>query len=132
MGLPGTSSGAVRWGNLEKRNEAEKNRACGRIYPYGRNGLPPKPAATALVPSWECDEYPFASTLEGAGSWAWDFSVMWVPATQNNAAGQALKRYYFMDRILYGGTNRAALRPAEDPDLPVRPWDQFYVEIARY
>jgi hypothetical protein len=55
----------------------------------------------------ECDEYPFASTAEGAAcceppAFDWDFSILGVSKSDNGCAGNALKKYYRDDRILYG------------------------------
>ncbi|MCA2187883.1 PKD domain-containing protein [Nonomuraea cavernae] len=54
----------------------------------------------------QCDEYPFASTAEGAACCAppkfdWDFSVLGAHKDDNECAGRALKKYYRDDRILY-------------------------------
>ena len=54
----------------------------------------------------QCDEYPFASTMEGAAccqepAFDWDFSIKGVTGTVNECAGRALQRYYNDDRILY-------------------------------
>lgn len=48
----------------------------------------------------QCDEYPFASTAEGAANTTWDFSVEGVSAADNRCAGTALQHYYRKDRIL--------------------------------
>jgi hypothetical protein len=71
-------------------------------------------AACALLPKdvydtakgQECDEYPFASTLEGAaccdeGKFDWDYSIKGVLKADNGCGGNALKKYYRDDRILY-------------------------------
>ncbi|MCT9007332.1 NucA/NucB deoxyribonuclease domain-containing protein [Streptomyces rhizosphaerihabitans] len=79
-------------------NEAMKDAACNRRPPYEDwRGLPPYDTATQ-----DCDEYPFQSTEEGAGSFTWDFSVRAVPNGENRSAGGLLRWYYFSDRILYG------------------------------
>jgi hypothetical protein len=54
----------------------------------------------------ECDEYPFASTMEGAAccdppAFDWDYSIKGVLKDDNGCAGRALKKYYRDDRILY-------------------------------
>jgi hypothetical protein len=59
----------------------------------------------------DCDEYPFACTLEGAASNRWDFSVEYVDPTQNRRAGGLLSWFFTSDRILYDT-------------------DPFYVEIT--
>lgn len=47
----------------------------------------------------ECDEFPFASTLQGANS-GYDFSVQPMPRPQNQAGGYALSAWYNTFRIL--------------------------------
>lgn len=60
--------------------------------------LPNKPKDT------ECDEFPFASTWEGA-AFAYDnFSVRRIAKDDNNAAGRWLGAWYAYDRILDGKT----------------------------
>jgi hypothetical protein len=91
-------------------NRAEALRACTRV---GRYANPPG----TIVPAYpglpvtdypqsgkDCDEYPFASTREGANLTANvfpEFSVRAVSASPNRCAGSALGRYYKDDRILY-------------------------------
>ncbi|MEU1122981.1 NucA/NucB deoxyribonuclease domain-containing protein [Streptomyces sp. NPDC005899] len=102
-----------------KANKDHKDGACFKTGPqrltYLDTGLPTRP------PSGEqCDEYPFASTLEGAGHPKPDFSVKSIPATDNRVAGGMLRKYYVDDRIL-----------AWDASLP-RPYqtnDRFYIHI---
>ena len=80
-----------------RANEDIKNAACQRKAPYeGWRGLPPYNTTTH-----QCDEYPFASTWEGAADPDWAFSVRAVPATENEKAGGLLTWYFFADRILY-------------------------------
>ncbi|MFD7017369.1 NucA/NucB deoxyribonuclease domain-containing protein [Streptomyces sp. NPDC059928] len=69
------------------KNRAEKDRACARLT---------HPAGT------DCDEYPFASSWEGAGLGDGNFSVMYVDSTQNQKAGSRLSTWYGADRILNG------------------------------
>ena len=103
--IPGNASAAglhrVRYGGADfyKKNVSTKNSACRRTGDYaGARGLP---AELYNPPAQQCDEYPFATTEEGAASQAWDFSVLGVKASDNNCAGRALQRYYLEDRILY-------------------------------
>ncbi|WP_327253229.1 ricin-type beta-trefoil lectin domain protein [Streptomyces sp. NBC_01244] len=63
-----------------------KNAACGQLV---------KGNAT-----YECDEFPFASTKEGAATG--NFSVRYVPGTVNSTAGGRLSAWYARDRILHG------------------------------
>ncbi|MEU0179542.1 NucA/NucB deoxyribonuclease domain-containing protein [Streptomyces massasporeus] len=51
--------------------------------------------------SHQCDEFPFASTQEGAGLWDGSFSVRYVPGTENSKAGSELADWYGSDRILH-------------------------------
>ncbi|MGW0615427.1 NucA/NucB deoxyribonuclease domain-containing protein [Streptomyces sp. NPDC002788] len=68
-------------------NESQKNAACSQTGDYATTGLP-----YTLQPKTgqDCDEYPFRSTLEGAASPDWDFSVRAVDSTQNRSAGGSL------------------------------------------
>ncbi|MGW5671083.1 NucA/NucB deoxyribonuclease domain-containing protein [Micromonospora sp. NPDC003776] len=92
-------------GAIYNLNVDMKNAACGRQYPYNDwTGLPPYDTSTS-----DCDEYPFATTAEGAATR--NFSVRAVPSSQNRSAGSSLRYYYFGDRILYNYQ------------------DQFWVEI---
>ncbi|ATW52340.1 hypothetical protein CGZ69_00285 [Streptomyces peucetius subsp. caesius ATCC 27952] len=102
-----------------KANKDNKDGACFKTGPerdkYLDTGLPTRPPQGE-----QCDEYPFASTLEGAGNPKPDFSVKSIPAKDNRVAGGMLRKYYVDDRIL-----------AWDATLP-RPNetnDRFYVHI---
>ena len=103
-----------------KANGEHKDGACYKRGPhrdeYFDTGLPVPPR----TPDEQCDEYPFASTLEGAAHPYWDFSVKAVPQPDNSIAGARLANYYVDDRIL-----------AWDPglDRPDETNDRFYVEI---
>lgn len=50
--------------------------------------------------TYECDEFPFASTKEGAATG--NFSVRYVPGKANSTAGGRLAAWYARDRILHG------------------------------
>ncbi|MEU1475806.1 NucA/NucB deoxyribonuclease domain-containing protein [Streptomyces sp. NPDC005760] len=102
-----------------KANGDHKDGACYKTGPeaalYADTGLPTRPD----TPAEQCDEYPFASTLEGAANPDWDFSVKAVPQRDNSIAGGLLGSYYNDDRIL-----------AWDPTLPdTLANDRFYVHI---
>jgi hypothetical protein len=79
-----------------RANGAVKDAACQRRGDYIDTGLPTPPGDGE-----QCDEYPFATTVQGAAHPYWDFSVKAVPTTENGAAGLALQAYYRDDRILY-------------------------------
>ncbi|WP_435217977.1 NucA/NucB deoxyribonuclease domain-containing protein [Streptomyces sp. bgisy034] len=100
-------------------NSQHKDGACYKKPPFGHlyldTGLPVPPT----TPDQQCDEYPFASTLEGAAHPYWDFSVLAVPQRDNSIAGGLLTRYYVDDRIL-----------AWDPSLDDKSNDRFYVHIS--
>ncbi|WP_329376007.1 hypothetical protein OG625_01110 [Streptomyces sp. NBC_01351] len=51
-------------------------------------------------PCEDCDEYPFRSTLQGAASQAWDFSVYPVDLSRNRSGGNTLMNYVRNHRIL--------------------------------
>lgn len=69
-------------------NRTNRLAACQALSPSG------VPAGT------QCDEYPFASTWEGAGVGDGNFSVRYVPSAQNNTAGTMLSSWYTNQRIL--------------------------------
>ncbi|MEV7520367.1 PKD domain-containing protein [Streptomyces sp. NPDC091371] len=104
---------------VSRSNEAHKEAACYRTGTerdwYVDLWLPRKPEP----PAEQCDEYPFASTIEGAAHPDWDFSVRPVPQRQNSVAGGRLGAYYTGDRILYTST---------DPNAAVQ--DEFWVDIT--
>ncbi|MBB5084002.1 NucA/NucB deoxyribonuclease domain-containing protein [Nonomuraea endophytica] len=77
-------------------NAATKSRACHRRGEYRLTGLPGPPAS-----GQQCDEFPFATTVQGASNPSWDFSVAWVDRDDNHQAGQELKAFYRRQRILY-------------------------------
>ncbi|MFF2066743.1 NucA/NucB deoxyribonuclease domain-containing protein [Streptomyces sp. NPDC058200] len=95
-----------------------KDAACSSTGEYATTGLP-----SILRPTLgqDCDEYPFRSTLEGAASPNWDFSVRAVDTTQNQSAGGSLSGFYGTDRVL-----------AWDPTLPFPDDsnDTFYVRVT--
>jgi len=120
-------------------NVAEKNRACRRQAAYAdpAPGVPGRglPAVYYKPPGQECDEYPFATTQEGAGSRGPNspppatFSVLGVKKSDNRCAGLALQRYYLEDRILYDHDkffvqiHNDGSCPALDPPPPAPPED---------
>ncbi|MEU7457539.1 DNRLRE domain-containing protein [Streptosporangium roseum] len=74
--------------NLKGANKAEKDRACAT----------PEVAA-GKKPNYECDEFPFASTHEGAGAGTGQYSVRYIDGTQNGHAGTDLRMFYARYRI---------------------------------
>ncbi|MCY8235431.1 NucA/NucB deoxyribonuclease domain-containing protein [Priestia endophytica] len=50
---------------------------------------------------YECDEFPFASTYEGAGKGDGKFSVRYIPRDANNTHGRWLAAWYAYNRILH-------------------------------
>lgn len=110
---------------LVQANSDHKNGACYGLPPYGHmyqlTGLPVPPK----TPEEQCDEYPFASTLEGAGhpdpeNPDFNFSVEAVKQHDNSVAGGKLIAYYVDDRILAWDAGL---------DQPFEVNDKFYVNI---
>ncbi|MCO1597065.1 PKD domain-containing protein [Micromonospora sp. RHAY321] len=98
------------------RNSYQKDQACQQGTPYFALGLP---AHLYKPPAQQCDEFPFASTREGAGVGDWNFSVLGVTAAVNGCAGRELQRYYRDDRILVW-----------QPGVPTAAEDEFFVHIT--
>jgi hypothetical protein len=100
-------------------NRAEARDACRSEGRYAFNGLPERPAQGE-----HCDEYPFASTYEGAADTFVQFSVRGVNGRQNCAAGALLAWYYTRDRILYGTADEFFVEIlGGDPDFEEPPPD---------
>jgi hypothetical protein len=57
------------------------------------------PSSLTRPPGMECDEYPYASTLEGGASLGGYVRAM-IPKTKNGAQGNALQTFYNENRIL--------------------------------
>ncbi|WP_436843132.1 NucA/NucB deoxyribonuclease domain-containing protein [Streptomyces collinus] len=60
---------------------------------------PARPAGTG-PPGKQCDEYPVASTWQGASTGSGNFSWRMIDATQNEEGGKALGRFYLYNRVL--------------------------------
>lgn len=62
--------------------------------------LGPKPK-----PSYECDEYPFASTVQGGAS----SQINWVPGEENGFQGRWIGSFFQVNRIMQGDPFNVAL-----------------------
>jgi hypothetical protein len=107
---------------VDPEYQANRNHVRGACYKEGpeavwylETGLPNRP----LPNIEECDEYPMASTLEGAAHPDYDFSVRAVDAGQNGLAGNRLQDFYRDDRVL-----------SYDFGLPHLANDQFWMQIV--
>lgn len=70
-----------------------------RVYTWCKKGWPPDYTQGGKM---QCDEYPFASTREAAWNpdTGWNFSVRPIPRLDNYWAGQYLKTFYLVNRIV--------------------------------
>ncbi|MFF3639368.1 NucA/NucB deoxyribonuclease domain-containing protein [Streptomyces sp. NPDC002250] len=84
-GKYGTTKYLTRLTDKEKIKK-NRNKAC----PSSRH----RPAGK------QCDEYPFASTWQGASTGGGHFSWRMINATQNEEGGKALGRFYLYNRVL--------------------------------
>ncbi|MEU8993130.1 NucA/NucB deoxyribonuclease domain-containing protein [Streptomyces sp. NPDC048558] len=84
-GKHGTTRYLTRLTNKEKIKE-NRNTAC--------------PSSLERPPGKQCDEYPFASTWQGAKTGGGNFSRRMINGTQNEDGGRALSRFYLYNRIL--------------------------------
>ncbi|MBG0569020.1 NucA/NucB deoxyribonuclease domain-containing protein [Actinoplanes aureus] len=87
-----------------RANDSERVSYCRSVEFTSR-----RPEPTTENPNYDCDEYPFRSTYEGAGRYRFEgtdgeyknsYSVKWVNRTQNQSAGGRLGRWYLEERIL--------------------------------
>lgn len=61
------------------------------------------PSSRPRPPGQTCDEYPFASTLQGASRTQWpDWGWRWVPKNENDRQGYQIRTFYDNNRILNG------------------------------
>lgn len=75
--------------DLYNQNRATVAEYCGAIFgDYSQGGL------------YDCDEYPFASTLQGAATARGHFSIQVIEASDNRAAGGRLGNWYTNQRLL--------------------------------
>ncbi|MGW4425943.1 LamG-like jellyroll fold domain-containing protein [Streptosporangium sp. NPDC004631] len=85
-------------------NQGDTNARCNRMWPGYANSNDPNPA------NWkQCDEFPFASTMERSiAPLHRDLSLCPIIAQHNGDAGLYLARFYNADRVLIGDqfTNR--------------------------
>ncbi|MGK5733214.1 RICIN domain-containing protein [Streptomyces sp. URMC 124] len=78
----------------------------------------------------DCDEFPFASTYEGASQYEWDphtsiknnFSAMPVDSKQNRDAGTILNGFYAKNRILDGVDDGFLVSVSHNPDIDADTW----------
>lgn len=89
LGVPGIET-------ITRTNTAQTDRNRALACSTARtNALPPPPDGMT-VPS--CDEYPFASTLQG-GERA---TIAWVPKAENDQQGQTIIDFYRKSRVMEG------------------------------
>ena len=58
------------------------------------------PSSLTRPPGTDCDEYPFASTWEGAATGSGGFSRRFIDSTQNRLGGSALATFYNKNRVI--------------------------------
>nr|WP_082535520.1 LamG-like jellyroll fold domain-containing protein [Nonomuraea pusilla] len=92
-------------GEVEYENRQVVNRTC----------------TERFGPGWyeankeHCDEYPFASTLEGAANDNFDFSVKLIPECANCAAGSTQSIFWMRYRVLPGDTFYVKIYDGQPP-----------------
>jgi hypothetical protein len=93
----------VKSKNAATKRRVRANRRVVRAF-CTSPGMPPKPRDGG---PFDCDEYSFASTYEGAARHRYDgdqyrehYSVRWVNAKVNQEAGRRLAAWYGTDRLL--------------------------------
>ncbi|WP_369244412.1 NucA/NucB deoxyribonuclease domain-containing protein [Streptomyces sp. R41] len=84
------------------RNYPKFNQASKDISTKNRTAKDAACAGLTKGENEQCDEFPLASTKEGAGKGDGNFSVRYVPQSDNSKAGARLSKWYGQDRILDG------------------------------
>ncbi|MEE1823249.1 NucA/NucB deoxyribonuclease domain-containing protein [Streptomyces sp. BE20] len=97
--IPGNISGTPP--TLVTRLFPGANPIAQRSYDDNRLEVAKACAGIPHNPDEQCDEFPFASTWEGAAMPGGNFSVRYVDGTENGAAGTALATWLGSDRILH-------------------------------
>ncbi|WP_405531803.1 NucA/NucB deoxyribonuclease domain-containing protein [Streptomyces canus] len=67
------------------------------------------PSSLERPPGKQCDEFPFASTWQGANTGGGNYSRRMINTTQNEDGGRALSRFY-----LYNPRHRGGQIPGVD------------------
>jgi hypothetical protein len=93
FGIPGTGAPLTRGNSAD--NQANRDAACPRSSQQRLDLLGEKPL-NMKDPS--CDEYPFASTVQGG----YGSTVRWVPLTENNKQGTLMVEFYRGNRVMPG------------------------------
>ncbi|MGX4733983.1 NucA/NucB deoxyribonuclease domain-containing protein [Kitasatospora griseola] len=93
--------GEHQQGSTLSRLYSGANPVAAQAYADNRSAV--NRACTPLphAPIEECNEFPFASTREGAGVGNGNFSVKYVSATENSNAGYDLANFYGSQRVLH-------------------------------
>ncbi|GLY77354.1 NucA/NucB deoxyribonuclease domain-containing protein [Actinoallomurus iriomotensis] len=92
------------------------------LQPPGPEGAAEHPHTYGKPKKTDCDEYPFASTYQGAARAHGNFSVMIVPDGDNRSSGSRLGNWYATDRVLDGDPfyiNVVGTPPATLPSAPI-------------
>lgn len=107
--IPGGESTLIPLTRLTDRNDINRNRRHARraCMKYDTNYKQNRNDKTNPL---DCDEFPFASTHEGAASGG-DFSVRGIPSRDNQTAGQWLGDWYNTFRVLDGQEFFVGVRP---------------------
>lgn len=92
-GFPTTGIPLTR---LADQAKIEQNRSTAT----GACDLRTAPDRNLVAPEWECDEYPFASTYQGARMASGNYSVRKIHRTDNQEAGAYLAAFYGAWRII--------------------------------
>jgi hypothetical protein len=119
--IPGKYTGVPDDGYLNRVPGANSSYPPNDVYFANENVV--RATCAPLVPPTgmdrpQCDEYPFKSTLQGAASPVWDFSVKYVTGSQNESAGAVLGNYYTADRILYFDDDRFYVEIRDQAGIP--------------
>lgn len=106
-------------------SEADKKRNRARSTSFCQSPRPP---------GMQCDEYPFASTYQGAATAPlkpWHGSVRLMPASDNELAGNALDAFYMDYRVLDMDEFHVTVDPADiAPNIRCSIFDDGYTNLV--
>ena len=95
------SAGPNHYGRMRDGRPLQRTTDESIVSANRRAACPPPNGSTRPGSDWNCDEYPFARTLQGASQTQLpDWGSTWVYESQNSIQGGLIGSFFFQNRIL--------------------------------
>ncbi|MFD7639590.1 NucA/NucB deoxyribonuclease domain-containing protein [Kitasatospora sp. NPDC059795] len=108
---PKVIPGSAQQGSTLSRLYSKANPVAAQAFADNRSAVSTACTPLPHAPLEQCDEFPFASTWEGAGVGNGNFSVKYVSATENSNAGYDLGNFYGSQRVLHNDKFKVLITP---------------------